>query len=229
MPKLRMVIAILWITVLGSIGIANAQLVPEGCVEQPANEIESAEFYYTLGRACLGYDSRDAELARRYLDRALELDPAFAEAYAARAEAHFWLRQFGYAISDVTLALHLGAEDGHLLARRAFLFREIGDITSALSDLDKALTAQPDDPTLYLQAADYSLLQDQPEMAIAYLMRGVTNAPDNDALYMRLGDVYYELGERAQALEAYRTYLTLADEQSPVVRARILILERDLE
>lgn len=52
--------------------------------------------------------------------------------------------------------------------------------------------------------------------------------PDSAAALLRIDDLHYEAGRDAQALDAYRRYLDVATERSPLVNARILILERRL-
>ncbi|MDL1902927.1 tetratricopeptide repeat protein, partial [Anaerolineae bacterium CFX9] len=114
-----------------------------------------------------------------------------------------------------------------LLARRAFLFSTIEDWRSALTDLDRAIGLDAANTELYAQAARYASISEQPELAIRYLERGLEVEPENQPLLMQLGDVYYDMDERAQALETYRAYLALAQTPSELVRARVLILERD--
>jgi tetratricopeptide (TPR) repeat protein len=166
-------------------------------------------------------------LAQRYLDQAISLQPDQVQAYSLRVEAYFWQQQLGYAIADATLAIYLEPSDPLLLARRAFLFSTIEDWRSALTDLDRAIWLDAANTELYAQAARYASISEQPELAIRYLERGLEAEPENQSLLMQLGDVYYDMDERAQALETYRAYLALAQTPSELVRARVLILERD--
>lgn len=204
----------------------SAQTLRQPC---SAGALGSDDFPTLIEQAasCLEPGQRNAELAQRYLDQAISLQPDQVQAYSLRVEAYFWQQQLGYAIADATLAIYLEPSDPLLLARRAFLFSTIEDWRSALTDLDRAIWLDAANTELYAQAARYASISEQPELAIRYLERGLEAEPENQSLLMQLGDVYYDMDERAQALETYRAYLALAQTPSELVRARVLILERD--
>lgn len=204
----------------------SAQTVRQTC---SAGALTSDDFTTLIEQAayCLELGQRNAELAQRYLDQAISLQPDQVQAYSLRVEAYFWQQQIGYAIADATLAIYLEPSDSLLLARRAFLFSVIEDWRSALTDLDRAIALDAANAELIAQAAGYASVSEQPELAINYLVRGLEAEPENESLLVQLGDVYYEMDDRTRALETYRTYLALTRSPSELVRARVLILERD--
>ena len=52
------------------------------------------------------------------LDRAIEIDPKYAEAYAERAAAQSVLQQFDKAVDDMRQAVDLDGSNSNFLARR---------------------------------------------------------------------------------------------------------------
>ncbi|MER6089367.1 tetratricopeptide repeat protein [Streptomyces bluensis] len=79
-------------------------------------------------------------------DRALDLDPGYASAYASRAVSRAELGRHEEALADLDRAVELNPHYAWALGRRALVHLELGDPARALADADRALALSPDDP-----------------------------------------------------------------------------------
>jgi len=85
--------------------------------------------------------SRRHDLAIAHLNRAIALDPSFADAYALLGSIHTYMGQPAKAIPLVRTAIHLKPDAGYLyflILGRAYLFQ--GDAEQALINLKEALS-----------------------------------------------------------------------------------------
>ncbi|GAA1909482.1 tetratricopeptide repeat protein [Streptomyces durmitorensis] len=92
------------------------------------------ECYRVLGR----FDE-----AIRDLDRAIELQPADAFAWASRGATRYSLRQDDEALADLDRAVELTPEYAWALARRARIRGARGETTEQMADLDRAAQLSP--------------------------------------------------------------------------------------
>lgn len=107
--------------------------------------LEARDLLYTRNPA-------NIERARQLLDRAIEIDPAYAPAYASRAKAYMLQSDYGKrptndaferAGVDVEQALALDPELADAHAVRGLLLSQLGRIDSALTSLRRAIELSP--------------------------------------------------------------------------------------
>jgi len=161
-------------------------------------------------------------------DFVIERDAANAEAFAMRGQARLWQREFGQSIADLTTALILQPQNVDWLTFRAFVMLQVQDRTGAIADFSRALAVEPTNEALWLERSRLHELNGDLKSALADAEQAAALNPNNAAALQRIGDIYYVTGNDQLALEAYRRYLEVAVERSPLVNARILILERRL-
>jgi protein O-GlcNAc transferase len=146
---------------LGELGAALPHL-------ERARELvpESAVVHYNLGSAL--YALRRVE-AEDVLARAVQLDPAYADAYVNLALVYDRLGRLSQAASTLRTALELAPEKGEAHGNLAGVLREQGDLDGSLRHYRRAMALVPDSPTIrssYLLA-----LQAHPDTESAELLR----------------------------------------------------------
>lgn len=145
--------------------------------------------------------------AENILDRAVQLDPAYARARAAlvavmlesigwrppTAEEEAQMRQ------DEARALRDGPDDPVVQVAVALMALYEGDLTSAMSALDRAQRLAPDLLWPYLIRPDVELQLGQPQLALASVRLGLALDPYMLAVHGRLVDVLLYTGDLAGA------------------------------
>jgi len=181
--------------------------------------------------ACLELEGRDAALALRYAQAALDARPAnpreLARAYTLQAQAHFWLMQHGQALVRQTQALLIETTAERLLIR-AELMDRVGDRVGAVADAQQAIALAPRQLAAYLWLARYALENGDEDLALTTLDLTTAFAADNAEIARLRGDAHYALADYAAAQASYERYLALADLPSAVVIARMQLIERRL-
>ncbi|MDD2772592.1 MAG: tetratricopeptide repeat protein [Elusimicrobiales bacterium] len=102
-----------------------------------------AQIWYLRGQIFRD-GKKDAEKAIESLDRAVELNPSFADAYFLRGSMRGGLRQLGAALADMDKAVQYGPESAKFLSARGGLYLATGKTDAALADFLKAAELEPD-------------------------------------------------------------------------------------
>jgi tetratricopeptide (TPR) repeat protein len=148
----------------------------------------------------------DFELASKYVDRALEIDSAFARAVFLKGISHFALGKFGE--SEALLSRALGLEP-----RNPFYYCFYGMVLAsenrdpeARAALEEALSLEPSYALahyhlgrLLARSGDYSKARVELEKATAL-------QPDLAEAFYQLAHTYRRLGENAKADQALATF-----------------------
>jgi tetratricopeptide (TPR) repeat protein len=172
---------------------------------------------------------RDQE-ARIDLDRAIELNPRYPQAYLNRAELRSKQRDFQGAIDDFNLAMKLGARDAAVFAGRAHAYYRLQRFGDALRDYGEAIKNEPENADTLVSRGDvYSDVGQYGDAAKDY-RSAVRVGPKNARAYQAAAwlmatcpDTHYrdeklavEAAQRAVELEGdtYRNLSTLAAAQA---------------
>lgn len=222
--------ALLLICALSSVSLTIAQTV-DSC---PATAPADAPALLTAAEACLEglgpFYERNSAQALAYAEAAAAGldDPAdLAHALDLQAEAHFWLGNLGQAIARQTQALlRLPTADRYLM-RAAFMDR-VGDTAGAIADAEQAILLAPEQLDLYLWLGRYALDHGDDALALDVAERAAAFAPDDVEVMLLQADAHYARADYAAAKAVYERYMTLADSLSPVVVARLAVIERRL-
>jgi tetratricopeptide (TPR) repeat protein len=73
----------------------------------------------------------------------LRINPSRVQAVFARGTAYYSTGQYGYAVADFTKTIDLGQTDGVVFQMRALAEAELGRLSDARSDLERASQANP--------------------------------------------------------------------------------------
>ncbi|MFQ3674654.1 MAG: tetratricopeptide repeat protein [Aggregatilineales bacterium] len=161
-------------------------------------------------------------------DFVIAQDPSFAVAYAVRGQANLFSNRIGQGLADLSVALFLEPTNVEWLRWRSELMLFLNDVDGALADISRAVAVEPTSELLLLERSRIHERSADLASALADAEQAFALNPDSAAALLRIGDIHYTAGRDQAALDAYRQYLEIAAERSPLVNARVLILERRL-
>ena len=104
---------------------------------------KSPEANHQLARGAQALERKDYEHALKHFNRALELDPDFAEAYNQRALANYLLERYEESVQDCErtverMPMHFGA-----LAGMGHCYAHLGKMREAIDSYERALAIHP--------------------------------------------------------------------------------------
>ena len=208
----------------------------EKAIAQKPTRNARAYDYYLRGRSYTRRITRpDLELAVEMYDRAIELDPDFALAYAGLAIVcgvyHEWHEQHERwvekGLAACERALELDPQLPEALAARARLFYAQGKPNEAIDFARRAIEKKPDCEGAYWALGQACFVSDRWQEAAAVVDQAVEASGDDYNTYIPFFNVLERLGRHEQAgklrekqLRAMELHLQRVPED---VRARILL------
>jgi tetratricopeptide (TPR) repeat protein len=146
-------------------------------------------------------------------NRALDLQPNFAEAYRMRGRAYVAESNSDLAIRDFSRVAKLEPHDASALAERGFAHLEKKDYANAVADADRALAQDPNLGRAYNLRATARRSQGNLRPALDDFTRAVELDPNLDNYFQRAA-TYQQLGEHELAIADFGRALD-EDPQSP--------------
>ena len=190
-----------------------------------------AGLVYQLG---LFYAAKDPEIAIRYLERAIQIEPNLQSqiqplrrrlrtALLADSDAYALLvagRELA-SLDQWDLAAYAFSQAVHTQPDYAEAWAFLGEAKQHLSsskifeslpikDLQKALTLNPDSIAANTLMSLYYQRQDQYDLALVYLHASATQDPDNPALKVEIGNTLAQIGEIDLAKKYYQKAVEVA-------------------
>ena len=159
-------------------------------IELKPNE---AQAYYGRGRA---YKSNDAGKAIEDLTKALELNPKLVEAYNARSDCYYKLKDYEHALADCNKTIEFKPNFLNAYYRRSLVYNKLKDYNKALNDMSKAIEIK-------LGYNKYNWLQEQPYLTDMYCNRGY--------IYINLQEYEKAIADFNKTLEFSPTYRSALD------------------
>jgi TolB-like protein/Tfp pilus assembly protein PilF len=178
---------------------------------------------YLRGRFFLNrHSEKETDQARVAFERAVELDPKFALAWAGLAQTHVWICNYvaegqkGFndhlaAARDAVeraLATEPDLPDA-LLARTTTETNFDYDWKGAAETLRKALTVAPQDPALLMWAGNLAIARGEATQALDLLRRAVALDPVNAQARVFLAHVLSVLGRQEEARTEFARVIEL--------------------
>jgi TolB-like protein/Flp pilus assembly protein TadD len=191
-------------------------------VEAPRRENVKAYEYYLRGRQLFHQLRRPSfEFAQRMFERAIEIDPGYAKAYAGLADTCSFLfmefdprdanRERADSVSRKALELDPGLAEAHASRGLALLIAR--EYEGAGRELEEAIRL---DPTLfeapYFYARSY-FQQGRLEEAAKWFERAHEVRPEDYQSLILVASVYRGLGRTADADSAFRRGLAVAEQR----------------
>lgn len=172
------------LTVLAALGAIGVYYLLQEYAPGPAG---APRFY---NRAIDAYNDRKNDEAKRWFDRAIEVDSEYHPAYFGRALLHRRLNEVDAAIADYTTVIRLKPDHADAFYNRGLIYGDLGQPEKALADFDAYVRLKPAAPDGYMRRVE--------------IFRGVGDLTralaDQDAL-VRMSDKYLPYYFARSALE----------------------------
>ncbi len=136
-------------------------------------------------------------------DKALEINPNFAEAYINRGTAKAELSRWEDALEDFDKAIALNSDDARAYNNRALIFRRINRLAEALKDCNKAIEIQPDLADCYFTRGAVKLSMENPIEAIKDFDAGLRLNPTSAKGYNNRGLAKKKLKQYIEAISDF--------------------------
>lgn len=192
----------------------NTQNTPK----QPKSQ---AELYYKQG-----VDARkEGKIgqALQYFEKAIKLDPQYADLYLQYAIAKFTLNLQADTLPYYNKAIELAPQEPIYYIYRANEYHALGRDKEAIADYEKymdlLIAQQQELPEIEMQIgadpeeADYPCGFLPNEVILAKLEKAVEKYPNNAYYWGLRADVYADMGEKEKATAGWKKYIELCIEQ----------------
>lgn len=179
---------------------------------------------YLQGRFFLNrHSEKETDQARVAFERAVQLDPKFALAWAGLAQTHVWDRNYASEGGQKSFNEHLAAARDAVERALALepnlpeaLFPRAGietnfdyDWNGAAATLRKALALAPEDSTLLEWAGSLALTRSQTQEGVDLLRRAVALDPVNAQARAILANILSNAGDQEQSRAEYQRVIEL--------------------
>ncbi|NQV18254.1 MAG: tetratricopeptide repeat protein [Armatimonadetes bacterium] len=139
------------------------------------------------------------EEAQEAFERAVEIDPEFAEAHCELANLFFDQDMFDEAVPYYELSSKAFPDDEEVQKKLAKCYHKTGKLDSAIKQYKDLIAEQPDNLNAFLNLAGAYRITNQDEKAIETLLELKELAPENPKVYTQLADAYVALKNYKEA------------------------------
>jgi len=185
---------------------SSASASSEGGKIPITTKSEEAKNEFLQGRALA--DKLLAPNAVPHFDRAIALDPEFATAELARANASPIAKEF-FEHQQKAVSLADKASEGEKLLILANQAGANGDPVKQKQYLDKLISEYPGDERGHFALCGFHFGQNEYARAVEHCQKATEIAPDYSPAYNILGYSYRQQGEYANAEQAFKKYIEL--------------------
>lgn len=144
--------------------------------------------------------------AREYANRALALDPASSDAYAALGQIAINDERFEEAKTQLEHAVALDPSNGPAHEWLGTVYLERGDATRAFAELKKSADLDPLNVATTAWLGESAYLNHHFEEAISYAQQTIDLSPKRQDAYAVMGLAYEAQGDYDDAVKSFTTY-----------------------
>jgi serine/threonine-protein kinase len=182
-------------------------------------QLATAYDFYLQGRGYLqNYDKpENIQAAIQVFNRALQLDPGYALAYAGRGDAHWQMylntadpRWIAETKQDCSRALELSPRLSAAHVCFGQLYKGTGSYQEAAKEFESVVASDPTDDQAHRELAEAYALLGKPEQAEATDRRAIQLRPHYWAGYNWLGVFFYTRSRYREAAEMFEQVVALA-------------------
>lgn len=165
--------------------IANFRhlIIPQPDIVGAEKEMPDPYFYIGLCKTLMmEYDS-----AMFYLNKAININPAYAAAYGGRGGLYLISGEYSEALSDFERAFMYDAQDPKAMYNIGYTYFLKGDYEAARSHIRKAIRKFPDFHLNQLLLGLIYMYESEPQKAIKYFTESIALYPNNTLAYFNRG------------------------------------------
>jgi tetratricopeptide (TPR) repeat protein len=176
------------------------------------------------------YKKGDLQGAIADLDKAITINPEYAEAYNSRGLTYRALKDYQKAIADYDKAIALSPKLALAYTNRGIIYHVIKEYPKAIADFDKAIEINANHTYAYnSRGSTYAELKEHPK-AIADYTKAIEINPDYANAYYNRGNTFAELKDVPKAIMDYRKAADLYRRQNNMafyqtVLEKLIVLE----
>ena len=198
--------------VVGAAAVKLTRFEQERVLAKPTSNLAAYE-YVLRGRDAFSHDTRDSnDEASELFQRAIDLDPNYADAYAALGGSHYEAVMSGWsefreeeleraeALAQKALALDPATTRAYRLLAQLHLFRKRYDL--ALAQIDRALEINPSDADNYAARGAILVWAGRAAEALPWLEGALRFDQADGFAAARLCMAYYLLRRYTEAVDA---------------------------
>ena len=198
--------------VVGAVAVKLTRFEQQRALAKPTNSLAAYE-YVLRGRDFFAHATRDDnDEASELFQRAIDLDPNYADAYAALGGSHYEAVISGWsqfreqeleeaeALARKALALDPATTRGYRLLADIHLFRKRYDLAAA--ELDRALEINPSDVDNYAHRGSISMWAGRAAEGLPWLEGALRFDRTNEFAAARLCMAYYFVTRYDEAIDA---------------------------
>jgi len=184
----------------------SVSVAPGGGKLPTTTASEEAKKEFVLGRE--KFEKLQAQDSLVHFDKAIAIDPGFASAELARANASPTTKEF-FEHLNKAVALSNKSSEGERLLILAAEAGANGNVTKQKEYLDKLLAAHPNDERVNFAVGGYYFGQQEYPKAIEHYKKATQVAPDYSPAYNIVGYAHRQTGDYASAEQAFKKYIEL--------------------
>src|SRR6266404_1170904 len=184
----------------------SVSVAPGGGKLPTTTASEEAKKEFLLGRE--KFEKLQAQDSLVHFDKAIAIDPGFASAELARANASPTTKEF-FEHLNKAVALSNKSSEGERLLILASEAGANGNVTKQKEYLDKLLAAHPNDERINFVVGGYYFGQQEYPKAIEHYKKATQLAPDYSPAYNIVGYAHRQTGDYASAEQAFKKYIEL--------------------
>jgi tetratricopeptide (TPR) repeat protein len=142
------------------------------------------------------YQQRNYRDAIDLYAKSVALDPNVPEVHAKKGNAHFLLKEYDQAVTELDTALtQKYPRPLEIYKIRSFARYEKGDYDGALSDIQEVLKAEPNNSMFLLKQADIASAKGNDREALVAYQKAVAQDPRSADLYFKIAQIQSKLGD----------------------------------
>jgi tetratricopeptide (TPR) repeat protein len=182
---------------------------PSAAVTPPATRPVNSTAVAHYDRGCDKYLKEDYKGAIRDIDKAIQLDPNYADAYQCRGLSYSALQDYKLAVKDYDKAIQLAPNvaDSYFFRGNAYAGQE--EYKLALRDYDKAIELKRKDGLVYLFRGVTRFELEDYQGALEDYNRSIRLQPGDAYAYSKRGDVKRKLKDKPGAILDYQESIRL--------------------
>ena len=146
-------------------------------------------------------NKQDLKAAADLLDRAIQFDPGYADAYIVRAELHIARNEASAALADFDRAVQIDPTNPELRLHRIQGEFRMGDKQKARADLDQLLSQAPAYAPALRARAHYEFADGMRDTAFTDMTEAIRAAPNDPDSYAQRAHLYAMAGDYGRAYE----------------------------